>query len=160
MEWRTGKQVGKDIGLGRWGSSDPANEDSAPAATLTHVLICVAPSRPELGAFAVLLQRTGEGVAKSLLTKIDLDRAPIFGQKYRMGGKVDSKGSDEYHQYTFTKQGYVDQAQYEEMKAMNAQFTAMAPKVDDRNDPEAQRAQSDDGAGDADHGVTEDDVAY
>lgn len=137
VEYETGEKVGKDIGLGAWGTSDPANEDSPPAATLSHVFIAVCPSRPELGAFAILLQRTGEGVAKQLLTKIDLDRAPIFGQKYKMSGKVQPSASGDYHQYAFAKAGYVDREQYAELKLVFEQFEAMAPKVDDREDPEA-----------------------
>lgn len=137
VSYQTGEKVGKDIGLGAWGTSDPDNEDSPPAATLSHVLIAVCPTRPELGAFAILLQRTGEGVAKQLLTKIDLDRAPIFGQKYKMAGKVQPSQSGDYHQYTFTKAGYVDQTTYAEMKELFTQFEALAPKVDDREDPDA-----------------------
>jgi hypothetical protein len=156
VTWETGKTVGKDDGLGKWGSSDPENEDSAPAATLTHVLICVSPQVQ--GPFAVLLQRTGEGVAKSLLTKIDLDRAPIFGQKYVMGTKVDRKGTDEYHQYTFAKNGYVSQEQYEEFKELHKQFVELAPKVDDLKDPEAQGGGNTDA--DAEGKVSEDDVKY
>ncbi len=159
VTWRTGLKVGKDIGLGKWGTSDPENEDSAPAATLTHAFICTAPSVP--GPFAILLQRTGEGVAKSLLTKIDLDRAPIFGQVYNMGSKVDTKGSDDYHQYTFAKAGYVDQETYNEFRELHLQFVEDAPKVDDRNDPEAEgRRESGGDSGEADHGVSEDDVKY
>lgn len=130
-------EVGRDVGLGAWGTSDPAEPDSPPAATLTHVLVCFVPDRPEIGLFTILLQRTAERVGKDLLTKINLDKAPIYGQVYTVTAKTDNSASGDYFNYKFTKNGYVMDAElYEEFKKMNAQFDEEGVKVDDSKDGE------------------------
>lgn len=129
---KKGDIVSKDVGLGRWGTLDPENEDSAPAATLSHVMVCVALDYPELGPFVVYLQRSAEPVGKALLTKIKLDKAPIFGQVYDVGSKVVQGDSGDYNQYTFTKAGHVDTEElYVEFKAMNQSFTEMGVKTNE-----------------------------
>lgn len=125
--------VGKDVGLGRWGTSDPENPDSQPAATLSHVLVCGLLSRLDIGPFVILLQRTSEKVGKGLLTKIQIDQAPIYGQVYRMGSKQESSASGDYYQYTFAKNGYVpDVALFERLKTLHEQFEAAGVKYDER----------------------------
>lgn len=129
---KKGDVVSKDMGLGRWGTLDPENEDSSPAATLSHVMVCVALDYPELGPFVVYLQRSAEPVGKALLTKIKLDKAPIYGQVYTMGSKVATGDSGDYNQYTFAKDGHVDTEElYNEFKAMNVSFTEMGVKTNE-----------------------------
>lgn len=138
-EGKKGDVVSKDVGLGRWGTLDPENEDSAPAATLSHVLVCCALDYLELGPFVVYLQRSAEPVGKALLTKIKLDKAPIYGQVYVMGSKlVPSNEGGDYNQYTFAKDGWVpDEDMYNEFKAMNAQFTETGVKTNEEQPDDA-----------------------
>lgn len=139
-----GDVVSKDVGLGRWGTLDPENDESAPAATLSYVLVCVALDYPELGPFVVYLQRSAEGVGKSLLTKIKIDNAPVYGQVYTMGSKVATGDSGDYNQYTFAKNGHVSTEElYNEFKAMNAAFTESGAKTND----EAPEERGDGGSG-------------
>jgi hypothetical protein len=124
--------VNRDVGLGAWGTSDPENPDSQPAATLSHVLVCVRLSRLDMGPFVVLLQRTAEKVAKGLLTKVNIDQAPIYGQVYRMSSKQESSPSGDFYQYTFAKNGYVpDQAIFEQLQDMFKKLDAQGVKYDD-----------------------------
>lgn len=130
---KAGEPVGRDVGLGRWGTLDPENEDSPPAATLTHVLVCVAKDRLDFGPFVVLLQRAAEPVAKQLLTKVQLDQAPIFGQRYLMSSK-DQAGAtgDGFKQFTFTKNGHVDTEElYLFCKKQNENLTESGVKFDE-----------------------------
>lgn len=129
---QTGKKVGKDIGLGAWGTLDPENPDSPPAATLTYALAGIRANNPEMGPFVVLLQRSAEPVARMLLSKIQLDPAPLFGQVYRMGSKVQPSNNGDFNQYTFTKNGHVQtQEQYEEFKKLHEGFAATGVKFDE-----------------------------
>lgn len=124
--------VNRDVGLGAWGTSDPDNIDSQPAATLSHVLVCVRLSALHEGPFVVLLQRTAEKVAKGLLTKINLDQAPIYGQVYKMSSKGDSTASGDFYQYQFAKAGHVqDQAVFEQLEKMFERLEAQGVKYDD-----------------------------
>jgi hypothetical protein len=151
VKWNTGTKVGRDIGLGMWGTSDPANEDSPPAATLTYVLVCFIMSRMDLGPFVILLQRSAEPVGKNLLTKVKLDaNAPLYGQVYKLGQKVQGSPSGDFFQYTFAKNGYVpDEQLFTSLEEQFKQFDAMAFKYDDAEDDPAQGASGDNGSGGA-----------
>ncbi len=141
VKWKINEDglISRDVGLGMWGTSDPDNPDSQPAATLSHNLICCLLSRLDLGPFVVLLQRTSEKVARGLLAKVQVDQAPIYGQLYRMGSKADSGPSGDYQQYTFSKNGYVpDEATFLRLGAMHEEFARMANdlKFDERGGEE------------------------
>lgn len=153
VEYVLGSKVGRDIGLGKWGSMDPENPESPPAATLTHALVCMIESRPEMGPFVILLQRSAEPVAKALLSKVQMDPAPIFGQKYRMGSKVvNGDGGDSFNQYTFSKNGHVSDVDlYNFLKEQHIQFKEAGVKYDENAEqPEDRSGESGDGNAGAD----------
>lgn len=129
---KAGDKVGRDIGLGKWGTLDPDNEDSPPAATLSYVLVCIAPDRPEVGPFVILLQRSAEPVARQLLTKINLDPAPLYGQIYTVGSKDQASDQGGFKQFTFAKNGHVQDAEmYELAKTFHEQFQSTEVKFDE-----------------------------
>lgn len=137
VKWKIDKDgiVSRDEGLGAWGTSDPENVDSQPAATLSHVLVCVSLSRLDIGPFVVLLQRTSEKVGKALLTKINLDSVDLFGQVYAMSAKSDSGPSGDYYQYAFTKNGHVMDAEvFAKLESLYERFEAQGVKYDDSKD--------------------------
>lgn len=147
---KKGDPVGRDAGLGKWGTLDPENEDSGPAATLSHQFVAVDLNNPDLGAFVVFLQRSAEPVAKQLLSKIKLAKAPLYGQVFRMGSKdAQNASGDDYKQYTFAKNGFVQDAEtYETLKRMNDEFRSL----DFRTNEEAPDTTADTDAGDAGEG--------
>jgi hypothetical protein len=149
VKWETGVFVGRDQGLGAWGTSDPENPDSPPAATLVHVLVCVIASRLDLGPFVILLQRSAEPVGKNLVTKISLDAAPIYGQVYSLGQKIQGSPSGDFFQYTFTKNGHVrDEGMFHRLREEYQKFASMEFKYDDSDeDPETVAATGGDAAG-------------
>lgn len=118
--------VNRDTGLGAWGSMDPDNSDSQPAATLSHQLLCVSLSRLSIGPFVVLLQRTGEKVARGLLGKVKVDPAPIYGQVYKMSSKTQSSPSGDYFNYAFSKNGHVpDEGLYLQLQEMHRKYAEL-----------------------------------
>jgi hypothetical protein len=159
VKWRIDEdgQIGRDIGLGAWGTSDPDNPDSQPAATLSHVLIGVSLERLHEGPFVILLQRTSEKVARGLLAKVSADQAPIYGQVYRMSSKADSGPSGDYQQYVFNKNGYVpDEATFNRLMAMNEEFTRMAGiNIDERGGEEEGASGGGGGAPSGDGGASD-----
>ena len=149
VKLQTGRKVGPDVGLGKWGTLDPDNPDSPPAATLTHVLVCADVDNLERGPFVVLLQRSAMKVAKGLLSKINLDSAPIFGQVYKMASRSETSASGDFNQYTFAKDGHVDTADmYNFLKEQHQTFSAAGVKYDEAADqPEDVASSEDDGNG-------------
>lgn len=129
---KKGDLVGRDHGLGRWGTLDPENEDSGPAATLSHVFVARALEHLDLGPFVIFLQRSGEPAARMLLSKISIATAPIYGQVFKMGSRVVTSDSGDYNQYTFAKDGFLtDEALYTEFKEQNAIYTALGVKTNE-----------------------------
>jgi len=144
--------VGPDIGLGRWGTLDPDNPDSPPAATLTHVLVCADLDNMDRGPFVVLLQRSAMKVAKGLLSKINVDTAPIFGQVYKMSARSETTASGDYNQYVFTKAGHVDTVEmYNFLKEQHQSFHAAGVKFDE-NAVQPEDVQGEASADDGDGG--------
>ncbi len=113
---KKGDVVGRNLGFGAWGSADPENPDSGPAATLSHVFMMRDLDHWDLGPFIVFLQRSSEPVARALLTQIKLLedgrlKAPMFGQVYSASSKTATNAAgQEYNQYDFKHQGYVPDA--------------------------------------------------
>lgn len=147
---KKGDPVGRDVGYGRWGTMDPDNEDSPPAATLTHVLTCVDLDRVGMGPFVVLLQRSAEPVAKMLLSKVSIDPAPIFGQVYSMGSKVQPNAAgQDFNQFTFAKNGHVEDADlYAWLKEQNAAFAAVGGAKFNEDEAQAELEDRDEGGDD------------
>lgn len=144
---KKGDPVGRDVGYGRWGTMDPENEDSGPMATLSHVVMMVAPERMDFGPFIVFLQRSSERVAREFLSKIQIDKAPIYGQQYVMGSRVVPNGAgQEYNQYTFRKNGHVqDEALFFELQSMHEQYKSASFRTNDENAAEDAPATGDGG---------------
>lgn len=131
---KKGDVVSREVGLGRWGSMDPDNEDSGPAATLSHIFLFRAPRRMDLGPFIVFLQKSSEQVAKQLLTKIQLSVAPtIFGQVYLMKPKgAQNNAGQEYNQYAFTANGFVgDETLYREFQKEHELYKGSSFRTND-----------------------------
>lgn len=126
---KAGDLVGKDIGYGVWGSMDPENPDSGPAATVSHVFMMRSLQHFDLGPFIVFLQRSSERVARDLMTKIKLlqdgsQRVPMYGQVYRLTSKVvPNDAGQEYNQYKFLPNGFVPTAEmFEQLAAEHAEY--------------------------------------
>lgn len=147
---KKGDPVSRDVGLGAWGSMDPENPDSGPAATLSHIILFRALDFLDLGPFIVFLQRSSEPVARQFLTKLQIDKAPIFGQVYTMGSRTQSNAAgQEFNQYTFAKNGYV---QTEELfREFEAEHTTFKGQRFRTNDEDAQEPGGE-GAGGGDGG--------
>lgn len=105
---KAGDLVGREHGLGKWGSADPENPDSGPAATVSHVFLVRAIDHMDLGPFIVYLQRSSEGVARDLMTKIkfleDGSNVPMYGQVYNMTSETaQNDAGQEYNKYKFAR---------------------------------------------------------
>lgn len=111
---KAGDLVGREHGLGKWGSADPENPDSGPAATVSHVFLMRALEWMDLGPFIVFLQRSSEGVARDFMTKIkfleDGSGVPMYGQVYNMtSDTAQNDAGQEYNKYKFARLSGDDQ---------------------------------------------------
>lgn len=133
VKWKTAKTVAES-GLLEWGSYDPSDPDSQPAATLCHVFVVALPDFPELSPVALMLQRSGIKVARKLLGKINIvgGKAPIYGQRYKMTSFLDNSPAGQFNNYQFSVDGFVtDEAMYNDYMGWHEQFKKSGIQIKD-----------------------------
>lgn len=114
VTWHTAPTVAES-GLDQWGSSDPDDPGSQPAATLMYSIVCELPKVPELSPAVVTLQRSAIKVARKLLGKINLGRAPAYGMQFEMSSATEQGLEGPFQNYRFLSSGFVaNKAQFEQ----------------------------------------------
>lgn len=105
--WKTARTVAAS-GLDRWGSSDPDNTDSPPAATKMFNMVVTFPDQPDLPPAVITLQRSSVTVGKKFMGKLKINRTPSFGLIFVMQGVTDTnKAGQKFLNYQFTGDGMV-----------------------------------------------------
>lgn len=106
VKWRTANTV-EESGLDKWGSYDPADPNSQPAATLVYTFIVAMPDYPDLGFAQLNMQRGSVKVARSLIGKIKINKAPSYGRVFRMSSTEEEGQEGSFFNLRFTADGYV-----------------------------------------------------
>lgn len=133
--WKTGKTV-EASGLANWGTYDPTDPNSQPAATLCYKFVVALPDHMELGPMAMLLQRSAVKPTKKLLGKFKMSGAAIYGHRIIMESFVDNGAGGDFNNYRFTSNGFVDEAMYKEFARLHDAFkkTGVKVKLEDTDD--------------------------
>ena len=107
VTWTT-KTTVKESGLAEWGSSNPADDQSRPAATLMYNILLAFPEQPELSPAILTLQRTGIKPAQKLHLKLaSLDR-PIFQSIVRFTSFLDHSGENDFYNVNTELAGFLN----------------------------------------------------
>ena len=107
VTWKT-KPTVKESGLGEWGTSNPIDENSRPAATLTYDVLLAFPEYPEMSPAVLSFQRTGIKPAQKLNLKLaSLDR-PIFQSIIRFSSFLDHSGSNNFYNVNTELAGFLN----------------------------------------------------
>lgn len=133
VTWNIGAPTVAGSGLAAWGTYDPDDPKSPPAATLCYVIVALLTEYPDLGPVAIMLQRSTVKVARKLMGKLRVSKAPIYGLKFRMGSVQDQNGNgDKFFNYQFTLDGLVeDEDTYNQNKMLHEAFNRSGVKVKD-----------------------------
>lgn len=143
VKWKL-KPTVHESGLADWGSSDPSDKGSEPAATEMFTVLVTFPDNPELGIAALTLQRGFIKVGRKFLSKMKLSQAPIFGQVYNMSVVNDqNKNGDLYKNYKFTADGFTSEADYQRFEQLHKQFSTTDFDVKDLEGVAAESAEAD-----------------
>ena len=132
VTWKTADTVAKS-GLAEWGSADPSDPKSPPAATRMYNCVVVMPEHPEVGPAVVTLQRAGVKVARKLMGKLKIAQAPSFGLQFIMSSFHDTNPQNQdFWNYKFTADGFVaDEKDFNAYKALYENFKKLGVKVRD-----------------------------
>lgn len=131
VKWHTRKTV-EESGLDQWGTYDPADPNSQPAATLVYTFIVAMPDYPDLGFAQLNLQRGSVKVARSLIGKIKINKAPSYGRVFRMKSTEEQTADGPFYNFAFTAEGYVqDQDAFNAYESLYNTFSKTGLNIKD-----------------------------
>jgi hypothetical protein len=128
VEWVINDLDVEKSGLTQWGTHDPTDENSPPAATLFYQYVVLVPDHPEWGAMALSFSRSAVKHAKKQLnSKISLHASngrPLQSSKFRLkvGTEQNSIGQD-YFVPQFGSAGFADEATFNRAVALSKTLT-------------------------------------
>lgn len=136
--WRTASTVAAS-GLAAWGSSNPADPNSPPAATRMYKLVVTLPDHPDLPPAVVTLQRSAIRVARKFIGKLKITRAPSFGLIFKMKSTSDTNNAGQpFLNYSFVADGMVqDKDTYDNNFSMYEYFKKQGVQVRDLEDAQS-----------------------
>ena len=109
VQWSTGKDV-QSSGLCEFGSEDPENPDSPPAATRHQNFLMWLPKYQEAGIGIVRFQRSSKSVGKRLNTMLAMSSLPSHTRLVRLGVTVDKNAEGNvYNKPTVTSAGFISE---------------------------------------------------
>lgn len=141
IKWKTAPTVAES-GLGKFGSSNPEDEKSLPAATLTYQILAYFPDFPEYSPSVILNARSAVKPAQTLLNKIDMRPVNHYAQAFVMTPVQDSGAEGPYWNYRYTADGYANEQELAITEGLFNQFseTAWRPNEEDGEATEASAA--------------------
>lgn len=129
VKWRTADTVERS-GLAAWGTYDPSDPKSPPAATLCYVIPVALPKFLDLSPVVLLLQRSAIKPVQRWQGKMAMSQAPIYGTRYLMRSVVQTGPGGDFQNYMFVSNGFVnDQELFSRFEAMHEGFNAAGVKV-------------------------------
>ncbi len=96
VTWETADTV-EESGLAEWGTQDPNNPDSPPAATLMYNLLLAFPASSELSPAILTLSRTQAKSAQKLNMKFKGLNRPTFASVIRFSAFEDHRGANDFY---------------------------------------------------------------
>lgn len=134
-------------GLTKWGSSDPDDENSPPAATLVYEYLVLLPAFMDLGPVVVSLARSAIRKAKKGLNdKIQLHRnngRPMQAIKFRAKCVSDQSDSGPFNNWSFTGAGFVDEPTFNLARKLSETLTEYSVQDESVNDDVVNRDTDD-----------------
>lgn len=115
VTWKTAKTV-QQSGLDQWGTMNPKDPQSPPAATKMFNFIVAFPEHPELGAAVLTCQRSSITVGRHWNAKLKSGSSPIYGRQYLVSSVDDrNKRGEEFKNLKITSAGFLqDQHLFQE----------------------------------------------
>src|SRR3990167_1606151 len=132
--WRLASTVDAS-GLANWGSYDPRNPNSPPAATkiIAVVAVILEPEYREMSPVVIAHQRSQIKVARRLVTKIRMSRAPAYGQVHRVESVQDQNNEGQkFFNFRYTASGILQSKEdFDAMKEFYEKFLKSGIQIRD-----------------------------
>lgn len=124
-----------ESGLDKFGSLNPANPDSRPAASLTYRMLFYFPDFPDISPALIINTRGSVAAAKQLISKIEMKPVDHYGQMYKMVATDEVGDEGPYKGLKYVSAGYVeDEAHFARAKELYEKFDSLDWKGNDEGD--------------------------
>jgi len=132
VKWKLAPTVAQS-GLANWGTMNPADPNSPPAATLMYNFLLAFPDEPDLMPAVLSFQRSSIKMGRRFNTKLKTVRAPIFGTIWEFRSAEDHNNSGQtFFNIDVKSAGLVeDQDQYSQYRAMYETFSQKGLNIKD-----------------------------
>lgn len=111
VRWST-KETEKEAKLLQFGTSNPSDPNSPPAAVLFYEYLVMLPDHPELGLVLLSLGRTSAKKAKDLNSKVEGVSAPMQSIIFQAESFKDKNQKGEYQNWNFLRDGWASEEQF------------------------------------------------
>lgn len=109
-------------GLAEFGSSNPDDPDSNPAATLFYEYLVYLPDFPEYSPALLSLARSQAKKARDLNGKIEFSGQPMQALKLTAKVVVETKDGDKFNNYLFIRNGFAEEEQFDKCVGLNERY--------------------------------------
>lgn len=149
VKWKTATTV-KASGLADWGTMNPNDPQSPPAATLMFNFLLAFPDNPDLMPAVLTFQRSTVKMGRRLNTKLKTTRIPSFGLVFEFNSFKDSNSSgQEFHSIDARGAGRIDdEAQYRMYKNLYETIAKTGIAIKDLEGMQDEATNGPDGGGD------------
>jgi hypothetical protein len=103
--WKTKKTVAES-GLAEWGSMNPNDPNSPPAATLMYNILLAFPANPDLSPAVLTFQRTQIKAAQQFHLKLKSAQRPIFQMVVEFDSFLDHQGGNDFYSIKTNLKGF------------------------------------------------------
>jgi hypothetical protein len=139
--WRTANTVAKSK-LDQWGSFNPSDPKSPPAATHSINVVCLLPEFMDVGPAIFSFMRSGLKIGKKFSSNVKLSTAPAFGRLFTFSSQTVDGAEGPYLEPRFKPSGFVQDKDlfaaakevYEAAKQRGVQVDPLDERSDDDSD--------------------------
>lgn len=130
VTWKLASTV-KESRLDQWGTYDPRNPNSAPAAVQMYCFVVVFPDFPQLPPAVLTLQRSTTKVAQKWISRMKVAQAPIYGQIFTLEVVKDSVDGQDFRNLKVVPSGFADEKTFRELKNVHENFSSQGLRIKD-----------------------------
>lgn len=142
VTWKLAKTV-KESRLDQWGTSDPRNPNSPPAATQMYCFVLWFPDFPHMPPAVLTLQRSTTKVAQKWIGRMKVSGAPIYGQVFTLDVVKETVDGQDFKSLKVVPSGFVDEKTFKELKSVHENFVSQGLRIKDEGSLEGEGVVSD-----------------
>jgi hypothetical protein len=94
VKWKLQPTV-QQSGLANWGTMNPENNNSPPAATLMYNFLLAFPDEPDQLPAVLTFQRSSIKIGRKFMTKLKTVRTPLFGSVFTLSSFIDHNSAQQ-----------------------------------------------------------------